>query len=219
MHPATTLPPRELADWTAYRSAMIEEWRPIPSCPGYQASSHGRIMAPTGRVLAQHVLNDRYRRVTIIRPGSRVKRKRLVHRLVCEAFHGPAPTPFHVAAHWNDVGDHNVPSNLRWATQLENMHDLYRLGRWARKERPPARGRFSKLNEVQVYAIHHALAAGATQSALARHMGVGETAIWNIAHGKKWKRLGLVPIGSNLGAPSSAERAVLLALPEKRGAG
>jgi hypothetical protein len=48
---------------------------------------------------------------------------RRVHRLICEAAHGPQPTPKHVAAH--SCGNNGCinPRHLRWATQSENMLD------------------------------------------------------------------------------------------------
>lgn len=106
---------------------MSEVWRPIPSAQGYMASDAGRIRSPLGRVIKAHS-HLGYKRVSLLQPGDRTKHKRLVHRLVCEAFHGPAPSPGHVAAHWNDVGDDNRPSNLRWATQAENVKDMVRNG-------------------------------------------------------------------------------------------
>lgn len=106
---------------------MGEIWKNIPSEWGYMASSEGRIMSPTGRILKLHKhLN--YLRVSVLYPGSRVKHKRLVHRLVCEAFHGPCPSEAHLVAHWNDQGNDNRPANLRWATQKENMEDARRNG-------------------------------------------------------------------------------------------
>lgn len=107
---------------------MMEIWRPIPSAPGYMASDAGRIRSPLGRIIKAH-RHLGYMRVSLLRPRCRIKSKRLVHRLVCEAFHGPAPGPMHVAAHWNDIGTDNRPSNLRWATARENVADMIRNGR------------------------------------------------------------------------------------------
>ena len=111
---------------------MSEVWRPIPSAQGYMASDAGRIRSPLGRVLSQHDHRSGpatiYKRVSLLQPGDRTKHKRLVHRLVCEAFHGPAPSPAHHAAHWNDVGTDNHPGNLRWATPAENVEDMRRNG-------------------------------------------------------------------------------------------
>ena len=45
-----------------------------------------------------------------------------VHRLVCEAFHGPAPFDSAVVMHLDDDPANNRPENLRWATQKENLN-------------------------------------------------------------------------------------------------
>jgi len=44
-----------------------------------------------------------------------------VHRLVCEAFHGPAPEGA-VCMHVNEDYRDNRASNLRWGTQKENLN-------------------------------------------------------------------------------------------------
>ncbi len=45
-----------------------------------------------------------------------------VHTLVCEAFHGPKPTPDSVVIHINEDGTDNRPENLKWGTQKENLN-------------------------------------------------------------------------------------------------
>lgn len=43
-----------------------------------------------------------------------------VHRIVCTAFNGEAPSPQHVVDHINTNRQDNRPENLRWLTKLEN---------------------------------------------------------------------------------------------------
>lgn len=43
-----------------------------------------------------------------------------VHRIVCTAFNGEAPSPQHVVDHINTNRQDNRPQNLRWLTKLEN---------------------------------------------------------------------------------------------------
>ena len=45
-----------------------------------------------------------------------------VHRLVCEAFHGPAPFAGAVVIHLDEDATNNRPENLRWGTQKENLN-------------------------------------------------------------------------------------------------
>jgi len=45
-----------------------------------------------------------------------------VHRVVCEAFHGPAPFPKSVVIHLNEDATDNRAENLKWGTQKENLN-------------------------------------------------------------------------------------------------
>jgi len=45
-----------------------------------------------------------------------------VARLVCEAFHGPAPSEKSVCMHLDENSRNNDPSNLQWGTQKENLN-------------------------------------------------------------------------------------------------
>jgi uncharacterized lipoprotein YmbA len=58
---------------------------------------------------------------------SRAK-KVTVHRLVCEAFHGPAPKGKNQVAHYDGDKQNNRAENLRWADFLDNRADGRRLG-------------------------------------------------------------------------------------------
>jgi len=50
------------------------------------------------------------------------KKNYKIHTLVCEAFHGPAPSDKSVVLHLNEDGTDNKPENLRWGTQKENLN-------------------------------------------------------------------------------------------------
>jgi len=45
-----------------------------------------------------------------------------VHRLVCEAFHGPAPDASFVVIHLDEDATNNRKDNLKWGTMKENMN-------------------------------------------------------------------------------------------------
>ncbi|WP_298962445.1 HNH endonuclease [uncultured Methylobacterium sp.] len=108
-----------------------EIWKPVPSVPGLSASSWGRIRIepyeqkmPRGGV---KIVKGEPRYGDWEEDGRRFhvqfKRKTYkVHILVCEAFNGPKPFPDAVVMHDDEDGSHNVPNNLIWGTQKENMN-------------------------------------------------------------------------------------------------
>jgi hypothetical protein len=45
-----------------------------------------------------------------------------IHRLICEAFHGPPPFEGAVVLHLDENALNNKADNLRWGTQKENLN-------------------------------------------------------------------------------------------------
>jgi len=45
-----------------------------------------------------------------------------IHRLICEAFHGPPPDDKPIVIHINENALDNRPCNLKWGTQKENLN-------------------------------------------------------------------------------------------------
>lgn len=115
---------------------MNEVWSAIPSAPGYEASSIGRVRGADRvvvrtdgrrahyrpRVLSQRLHHTGYLYVTLGRQS------RQVHRLVLEAFQGPA-APGMESCHNNGDPLDNRVSNLRWDTHSANMRDQTTHGR------------------------------------------------------------------------------------------
>ena len=108
-----------------------EIWRDVPSVPGILVSSEGRVMhapyrhpMPKGgeRSYGGHphfgVWNKQDGRFTV--PVKDKTHK--VHRLVAEAFHGPAPFDGAVVMHLDENAANNRASNLKWGTQKENLN-------------------------------------------------------------------------------------------------
>lgn len=185
---------------------MTEEWRPVAGFPDYAVSSHGRVKRTTPdknnhdcRVLKPWLGNHGYETVGLAKDGRNVRR--LVHRLVCEAFHGAAPSAAHHVAHGDGTRRNNHADNLRWATRSENMADSARHGTKAtglrhgrstkphRTSRGAAHGR-AKLAEHEVVAIRNAVLLPGGGRRLAAIYGVSPATISLIRSGKIWASTG-----------------------------
>jgi hypothetical protein len=167
-------------------------WRDIPSLPGYQASDDGQIRSvdrvdslgrqKTGQVLGQQISANGYAVVSIYFADRKRGLPVLVHRLVCEAFHGPAPFLSACALHWrNDLSD-NTPANVRWGSQAENMHDKMIDGTQTRGEsHGPSRLTDDAVREIRKSA--------ATSKELARQFDVHPETIRQVRIGRTWQHV------------------------------
>lgn len=114
-----------------------EEWRPVPSYPGVIASSFGRIKLPDSVAVMPHGGMREYKtkptfgfktkasktaRHEYFNVVSRKFGNLKVHRMVCEAFHGPAPVEKPYVLHADENALNNKPENLSWGSQKENLN-------------------------------------------------------------------------------------------------
>lgn len=161
---------------------MNENWMTITNFPAHAVSDLGRVRGPRGLLKQQP--RKGYLRVFLYRRG---KVKYLsVHRLVLEAFKGPAP-PKHEANHINfDTADNRL-ANLEWVTSKENTGYTVKAGR---QVVPGLRGEAhgqAKLSRSDVNEIRRLHAnTGIIQTALAERFGVGQASISRLLHGKTW---------------------------------
>lgn len=181
---------------------MSEEWRPVVGFPDYIVSNMGRVMRSRPdakghkpRVLKPWLGNHQYQTVTVVADG--VQCRRLVHRLVCEAFHGPAPSADHVVAHFDGSRDNNRAENLRWASRSENAQDALRHGtlpvgekHWARrKPQKVLRGQNhgqARLGPDEVRQIRLAEGGVGLGRELAERFGVSASTVCKIRQRKLW---------------------------------
>lgn len=116
---------------------MDEVWKPVPSKPGVQASSLGRITLPARRAQMPNGGERGYSPQPTYGQVRRAKKTAAhsyrgiyaqfygnikIHQAVCEAFHGPAPFERAVVIHLNEDAHDNRPENLKWGTQKENLN-------------------------------------------------------------------------------------------------
>ena len=142
-------------------SSTLEFWIPVVGWEGiYEVSRRGelrsvdrRIVGPTGydrHMRGQpkriHFDKDGYARASLARPGHSVTAQ--MHVLVCEAFHGPRPTPQSEVCHANDIRSDNRTENLSWGTRQSNAAEMAQRNRIKGAQHPRA-----KLTAFQAFMI------------------------------------------------------------------
>lgn len=163
----------------------MESWRPIPGWP-YEASSLGRIRRSVGGkgTRAGHILATKphkcgYLMVDLSR-DNKVHRFQ-VGRLVCMAFHGEPDPPTLNALHKNGQPKDNIPVNLYWGTQRDNVADARRHDTIARGDRHGQ----AKLSEAIVREMRALRQAGVKLKDLAQRFGVSKSNAWEACKGRR----------------------------------
>ena len=175
-----------------------EEWRAIPGFPYYEASSLGRVRSLDriqtvlnrwgkhmsrrlrGKVLALKPHTHGYLKVTTAGYVDL-----FVHRAVAMAFHGLPPSRKHEAAHLNGNRADNRPTNIVWATHLENEKHKISHGTTSVGEK----NGLSILVESDVKSIIERYARGESARYLSIEFKVSTATILSIIAGKTWKHV------------------------------
>lgn len=183
---------------------MSEVWVQAPGFPDYAVSKSGRVRRVvrdlrnhklTGADLVPHASPSGYASVDLCRDAS-AKAVR-VNRLVCEAFHGPPPTPRHHAAHNDGDRSNNDADNLRWATAAENESDKSAHGtkqtgnrHWSvLKPECRAKGDGHGLAKLTAYVIPAIRADPRPAKIVAAEHGVHKDTINSVRSGRTWRHI------------------------------
>jgi NUMOD4 motif/HNH endonuclease len=113
-----------------------EQWRPVVGYEGlYEVSDRGRVRSldtvdslgrkHAGQIRKLTIATNGYMQLALNRDGH--KRIHRVHRLVLEAFVGPAPEGAD-GCHADGSRDNNHVSNLRWDTRSANLLEAVEHG-------------------------------------------------------------------------------------------
>jgi hypothetical protein len=102
----------------------------------YLVSDEGEVLSLVKKPrILKPIRMGNYRGLQIVGDDGRLAKKYL-HRLVLEAYHGPAPAGAE-GRHLDGNKANNHPRNLAWGTKLENEADRKRHGTTAKGERNP----------------------------------------------------------------------------------
>ena len=110
--------------------------KPIPSIEGALANDLGQVKLPERTAMMPNGVERVYKTKWVDGVTMRASKtarhafKGLVyrgksykmHRLICEAFHGPAPEGKPIVLHLDEDATNNRPENLRWGTMKENLN-------------------------------------------------------------------------------------------------
>lgn len=102
---------------------------------------------------------------------------KIVHRLGCGAWHGPAPSPHKQCRHLNASKLDNRPSNLIWGTKNQNFRDRVKHEGF-------------KLTPRLVRQIRSEMIAGLIYAALAKKYQVSYHTVYYRGEALTWKRQG-----------------------------
>lgn len=159
-----------------------EIWFIHPTRPEYCVSEDGEIGTVTNGKFVRlrgSAAGDGYRCI-MLKGGGRVYK----HRMICEAIHGPAPTPKHQARHLNGIKADCSPDNLAWGTPVENAADKLLHGTNPVGER----NAMSKLTASKVAEMREIRKAnGLSHKKIAKQFGVTAMTAWRAIEGVSWK--------------------------------
>lgn len=173
---------------------MEEVWKPVVGLEGlYEVSNMGRVISlpkkvyparggyfwTPRRLLSITRLGGRYDVVMInCRKHRGVK---YVHRLVAEAFIGPAPEGF-ICCHNNGDKNDNRVENLRWDTPSGNMADMIAHGtRKLGEAKKSAKLTDDIVREIRAYT--------GPQKDLQKKYGVAQATICHARNRRTWKHV------------------------------
>ena len=131
----------------------MERWRKVPNLP-YEVSSAGRVRRVGGWVVRRVYVPGRLRKVSTDKYGygvvtvsyeGKISTVR-INRLVCAAFHGPAPSRRHQAAHADGTRRNNRAKNLSWKSPKQNEQDKRKHGTYFQPNSKAGKARAKGLN-------------------------------------------------------------------------
>lgn len=169
---------------------MSVQFKPIAGHEGYRVGDDGSVWTRRGRG-PKPTQNGEWKPMKLCKNHGgylmvtlRPKKKKLVHRLVLEAFVGPCPDGMEGSHYPDPTKDNCRLDNLRWETRKENCSHKIEHGSQAFAEDHHA----SKLNWELVDLIRTKSKAGVSYSILSQEIGISKATISQVVTEKTWKR-------------------------------
>lgn len=159
-------------------SHFVSNMGRVRTVPHWVNSKNGSTALKQGRILKPHIGGGGYPAVNVKRATTNV------HRLVCEAFHGPAPFEGAQVAHGDGIRANNRAGNLRWTDAKGNAQDRNGHGTAPIGETAPN----VKLTEAQVLEIRAAYSPGKGQ-VIADAYGITRTQVGYIVKRRQWTHI------------------------------
>lgn len=173
------------------QSEQPTDWASVPGWPSYEISTCGQVRrhgpatgAVVGRVLRQ-LLNPKTGYRSVCLSAHSVQKRVDVHRLVAMTFLGPQPSARHLVAHNDGIRTNNCVTNLRWATQAENLSDCRAHGTALVGSRNP----MAAITELDVRAIRRMKAFGIPRAVIADGYGIHLRSVFRILSGMSWEHV------------------------------
>lgn len=160
-----------------------EEWRAVAGT-SLEVSNLGRMRGPMGlrKPQVERKRKDCYLKVGVGNHQNGTWRNVPIHVAVCEAWHGPKPSPEIEVCHRDGNCQNNRADNLKWGTRQENEAQRREHGGVLIGSQLAS----SKLTEAAVVFMREARAKGATARDLAKRFGVDEKTARNAIAGRTW---------------------------------
>lgn len=169
-------------------------WKEVVGYEGlYEVSSTGRVRSlKFGKVRYFKLKPNKDGYVQAMLRKSGIKKNLSVHRLVCEAFHGPAPATKPFVNHRNGKKSDNRKKNLHWVSASENILHALDTG-LAVRAKGESHG-MAKLTETQALEIYNLLiTTNMTQKSIALKYGVAREVVKDIKTGRSWNHITGLP--------------------------
>jgi hypothetical protein len=109
--------------WVSLKDSIYDR---VNRFPNYYVSNYGRVKGHLGNILVNNASSTVQ---TMILTNSKIKHNITIHRLVLMAFNIPNPENKPEIDHLNSDNTDNRLCNLKWATTLENAHNINSLAK------------------------------------------------------------------------------------------